>query len=361
MFVDNSIQSPQDWDAVGDSLKSHGLFIDRQVAIRQFSAGSANLNYLLTMENGRKVVFRRPPDGPLPPGAHDVAREYKIYSRLGKHLPHVPSGLAFCGDTGVIGVPFFVFEFCTGLSIGRVLPERLKHVENIGDDLSRLVVVSLAQLHGLSPEDIDLGDLGKGEGFIARQIRGWHKRASLVLSDQQMKQVSRLHAWLTSNEPVRQPTALVHHDYKLDNMLIDPDTLTITGVIDWEMATIGNPLFDLALTLTAWGGQEDGHPYASICRMPCDAPGWWPWRRVLETYLMNSDLDVSEDELKFYWLLALLRTVVVYAQLRILYARQKDMQDKLTPGFSIAPETLPGLVDNLLRHAVGLIDTKLDW
>lgn len=361
MFVDQAKRAPQDWEAIVTYLESNGLQVDRRAGFRQFAAGSANLNYLLRLGNGRKVVLRRPPDGPLPPGAHDVAREYKIYSRLGRRLPYVPLGLAFCDDASVIGVPFIVFEFREGLSIGRELPRRLAHIEGIGDKLSRLIVESLAKLHKVDPQEAGLLDLGKGEGFVARQVRGWHKRAGMVLAEEPMRKVARIHDWLAANVPARQPIALVHHDYKLDNMLIDPDTLTINGVIDWEMATIGNPVFDLALTLTCWGGQPEGHPYAGVCRMPCEAPGWWTWRRVLETYLETSGLDLSEDELRFYWMLALLRTVVVYAQLQVLYAREKGLQDKLTPGFCIPADKLPSVVGNVLDHAVRLVGAKLDW
>lgn len=361
MFVDRARRAPQDWQAVVAYLENTGLHVDRHAEIRQFAAGSANLNYQLTLVGGRKVVLRRPPDGPLPPGAHDVAREYKIYSRLGRRLPQVPLGLAFCNDSSVIGVPFIVFEFREGLSIGRELPRQLAPIAEIGDKLSRLIVESLAALHKVDPKEADLLDLGKGEGFIARQVRGWHQRARMVLADDAMRKVARLHDWLASNVPARQPIALVHHDYKLDNMLIDPDTLSINGVIDWEMATIGNPVFDLALTLTCWGGQHEAHPYAGVCRMPCEAPGWWTWRKVLETYLERSGLDLTEDELKFYWMLALLRTVVVYAQLQVLYARETGMQDKLTPGFCIPADRLPSVVSSVLDHAVDLVGTQLDW
>lgn len=361
MFVEQAKRAPQDWEAIIAHLETKGLQVDRCAEIRQFAAGSANLNYLLKLDSGQKVVLRRPPDGPLPPGAHDVAREYKIYSRLGKRLRHVPLGLAFCADTGVIGVPFIVFEFREGMSIGRELPRQLAHIDGIGDKLSRLIVESLAELHRVDLAETGLLDLGKGEGFIARQIRGWHQRAGMVLADEKMLKVARIHDWLASNVPARQPVALVHHDYKLDNMLIDPDTLTVNGVIDWEMATIGNPIFDLALTLTCWGGQDQSHPYAAVCRMPCEAPGWWSWRRVLETYLVNARLDLTEEELKFYWLLALLRTVVVYAQLQVLYAREKGLQDKLTPGFCIAADSLPSVVSKVLDHALGLVGARLDW
>ncbi|MCK9505304.1 MAG: phosphotransferase family protein [Porticoccaceae bacterium] len=362
MFVEKTLQAPQNWKAISAFMAEQGIPLDEGADIEQFTSGLANLNYLLVLKDGRKVVFRRPPNGPLPPGAYDLAREFNIYFNLGKHLPFVPKGLALCEDINVIGVPFFIMEFCQGLSLGRELPAELNAVPMIGDKLSRLVIESLADLHKLDPVAVGLGNLGNPEGFITRQIKGWKKRGSLAFTEQQMPLMETIHQWLSENEPQHQPTSLVHHDYKLDNILIDPQKLEVSGVIDWEMATIGNPFFDLALTLAVWGQPGDNPLYSKLCMMPSNTDGWWTRQKALNAYLRHSGLQISENDWKFYWMLALLRMAVVFAQLGNLYNRQKDMKDKANPKMHISPDSFCDFAGEILTHAVALLkNQKMDF
>ena len=352
MFIDKSLEAAQDWDTLDRYLKGQGIRLDREVEIRQLASGVANLNYVLSVD-GKMAVFRRPPSGDLPVGAYDLARQHKVMSRLGRLLPTIPRSLAYCQDLSVIGVPFLISEFRKGIAISRELPERLRSIENIGGRLSKLMVEALAQLHRISPEEAGLSDLGRAEGFILRQARGWRKRASRVMSEEQMKKVDALRDWLLANLPGDCAGSLIHLDFKLDNVLIDPDTLTVQAIVDWEMATIGDPLYDLVMMLIPWGEPDDIPVYARLCRSPCGAPGWWSRRRVLEAYLREIGKNILDRDLKFYWLLALFRTFVAFAQLQVLYARE------FMPNASTVD--LLTLVNTTLDHSLALTSRALDW
>lgn len=352
MYIEPNLQAPQDWDAVERFLAAQGMRLDREVGIRQFASGIANLNYLLSVD-GRMAVLRRPPPGDLPPGAYQLARQHKIMSRLGRVLPAVPLSLAYCEDPGVIGVPFLIVEYRKGIAISRELPERVASVENIGGRLSELMVDALIELHRVSPEAAGLGDLGRPEGFILRQVQGWHTRASRVMSAEKMKLVDALRDWLLRDPPADRQGALIHLDFKLDNVLIDPETLSVQAIVDWELATLGDPLYDLVMTLIPWGEPGDIPVYQRICWSPRHAPGWWSRRRLIEVYLREMGVELSEKDLKFYWVLALFRTLVAMAQLEALY-RRESMPNATTAD-------LVTLVDTTLDHNLQLTRQPLDW
>ena len=352
MFIDKSREAVQDWDAISRYLAGKNMTLDRGIEIRQFASGIANMNYLVSLD-GKPAVFRRPPNNDAPPGAYDFARQYKILSRLGKCLPTTPLGLAYCDDTSVIGVPFLISEFRKGVAISRELPARLVGVDDIGGKLSALIVGGLAQLQRISPAEAGLADLGKAEGFIARQIHGWHKRASRVMSGQQMQMVDVLRDWLVAHQSAERPATLVHLDFKLDNVLVDPDSLTVQGIVDWEMATIGDPYYDLMLMLSVWGEPADSLVYARQWCMPCTAPGWWTRRMALEAYQRQTGTHLPEPDVKFYWLLAMLRNVGALAQLIALYQREA------MPNASTID--MPAVLASTLDHAIALTTRPLDW
>jgi aminoglycoside phosphotransferase (APT) family kinase protein len=359
MFVEKEKQVRQDWDAIAGFMARAGFPVDRQQGVQQFISGLANLNYLINLQDGRRAVLRRPPSGPLPPGGYDLSREFYIYSKLGKHLSFVPKGLVLCDDPNIIGVPFFVMEFCEGVALHKAnVPESLASQPMIGDKLCQLIIHSLAELHKLDPEKVGLADFGNPEGFITRQVHGWKKRGVLALTKEQQPLMEILHEWLVCHEPVNRPIALVHHDYKLDNILIDPVRLEISGVIDWEMATVGDPFFDLALTLVVWGEKEDQNVYSPLSMMPCQLEGWWSRKKVLEVYQELTGLKITQEDWKFYWLLALMRMAVVFGQLANLYERAPYMESKSNPDFHLSPKDFSPLATETLEHGVKIIGSE---
>lgn len=352
MFITKEQQVQQDWAAIGAWLASQGVTMDNTVENKQFASGVANLNYLISV-NGKPAVLRRPPSGDLPPGAYDLSRQYKIYSRLGTLLPTVPKGIAYCEDEAIIGVPFFVIEFRKGTAISRELPDQLTGVKNIGDTLSRLMVSALAELHSISPEDAGLADLGSPDGFVMRQVAGWHKRAARAMSDEQMLTVSAITDWLQKHPPQAQRPAIAHLDFKLDNVLIDLDTLTVQALIDWELSTVGDPVYDMIMMLVTWGEPGDDEVYDSLCCMPSKSEGWWTRRQVVAAYAEATGFSISEADIKFYWILAMLRTLVAVAQLLALYEREA------MPNASKVD--LPKVMNTTLTRARQLLDKPLDW
>lgn len=350
-FIAPANEATQDWDAIAHWLRGEGLELDR-ASVRQFASGIANLNFLLTV-NGRRAVLRRPPAGPLPPGAYDLARQHRVMSHLPAHFRYTPRALAYCTDDTVIGVPFLVIEYREGIAIGRELPAALRGVPDVGARLSRLMVESLAELHAIDPAAAGLADLGKPEGFNARQVQGWRKRAALVMDSEALQAVDEITGWLATHAPPDRPARILHLDYKLDNVLVDPDTLAIGAVVDWEMCTLGNPLFDLALMLVVWGQRDDSELYRRNCCTPTEAPGWWTRRQALAAYLELTGTTLGEDELKFFWLLAELRNCVACAQLVALYRREN------MPNASSLD--LAEVVTSGLAHMRELIHQPLDW
>ena len=310
----------EQWQAIAGYLNNRGHHLDLSVMPLELSGGVANFNYRTVMD-GKKVVLRRPPSGPLPPGANDIAREFKVLSQLTKHYPPAPNGLIFCDDESVIGVPFCISEFREGICIGRDLPESLQHHPSIGDSLSRLTIEALAALHKVDLQKTNLEDLGNIDGFLERQIGGWFKRGTRVLSTEQLKQLAVIRDYLQNKLPQQRIGVLVHNDFKLDNMLIDISSMQVNGVVDWDMCTIGDPFYELAILLSYWGSRNDPAAYQFQCRMPMEADGWWPRKNVIKQYLLLTGFSISEEDMVFYQWLAQYRTIVVYAQLNSLFKR----------------------------------------
>lgn len=341
------------WQAVANYVEDLGHMLDLTTEPKKLSGGVANFNYVVKL-NGKKAVLRRPPNGPLPPGANDVAREYRVLSSLKEQYPPAPTGLVFCNDEAVIGVPFCISEFREGICIGRDLPESLSHRPQIGDALSKLVVESLAKLHKVDLKATGLESLGKVDGFLERQVSGWYKRGSRVLNEQQLEKLGTVRDWLQDNLPEKRLGTLVHNDFKLDNMLVDPASLTVNGVVDWDMCTVGDPFYELAILLAYWGDQNDEPAYDFQCRMPKEADGWWPRGKVIEEYFNLTGFE--KQDLNFYWWLTQYRNIVVYAQLNALFSRTGEFPAALTQEEC---ELMPERV-NLLLETVTAALSSLD-
>ncbi len=230
------------------------LYLDVPAApmsVRQFAAGSANLTYLLTFGEVH-VVLRRPPRGALAPGAHDMAREFRVLSLLGDVYGRAPRALYFSADTAIIGAPFVVAEYRTGLVIGESVPASMAHYPDIERRIDLALIDAAADLHAVDVDATGLGKIGRPAGFGQRQVEGWRdrwRRAAPVEGSELMDQVGDR---LAKTLPLPARAAGVHNDLKLDNcqfQVTDPDT--VSTVFDWDMATLGNPLFDLGLMLVS--------------------------------------------------------------------------------------------------------------
>jgi aminoglycoside phosphotransferase (APT) family kinase protein len=247
-------------------LPGHGLALAPGTGLTRLSGGIANRNDQIALITG-PAVLRRPPPGILATGASDMAREWRVISALAPHFPIVPRGLAFCADIGILGTPFLVLEYRAGIAIGGTLPP--------GADGSALVDAALTQmvaLHALSPTAVGLGDLGKPEGFYARQLRGWTQRAAAVWQGG-LPAAALIAALEAMPPPEDGEPVLLHMDLKPDNLLVDAQTMVPQAMIDWDMATRGPRGFDLAILLSYWIEPGDPRVVHSLNAVPSLAPG----------------------------------------------------------------------------------------
>jgi aminoglycoside phosphotransferase (APT) family kinase protein len=290
-------------------LASVGLELDRSREIRQFAGGLANLNFLIHVD-GKPTVLRRPPDGELPKGAHDMAREFQILSRLWRVLPFVPRGIHLCTQPDVLGVPFQLIEYRDGVVFRGVdlpFPDRAA-------DLSEMLVVTLAQLHGVDSAAVGLERLGRPEGFVGRAVEGWYRRGlRAVQGPDEQRRLEEIWGWLAAQKVAERRPSLLHCDFKLDNCILDPRTLQPNAVIDWDMGTRGDPLFDLATTLSYWTQADDPPCMQRLRQMPTALPGFPTRDEVVARYARLTGQDVSDYPV--FRVLALLKLGVVFLQL----------------------------------------------
>jgi len=246
-----------DWAAVERVLRTHiaGLSAD-PLQVRQFPSGASNLTYLLCV-GGWEGVLRRPPLGPVAPKAHDMKRESGLLQRIHPAFPLAPEPYFFCDDLSVMGVPFYVMERRHGVVINDIIPATVAFTPELGRRLSFTVIDTLLAIHAIDWQAAGLYDFGYPEGFLARQVKSWIERYHRAQTDE-IPQVEPLTRWLTEHVPISPMPTLIHNDFKLNNILLHRDDLSVAeAVLDWEMATIGDPLFDLAVSLCYWVRPDD--------------------------------------------------------------------------------------------------------
>jgi aminoglycoside phosphotransferase (APT) family kinase protein len=289
------------------------VFGDGSVAFDQFPGGAANLTYRAQADDGSEVVLRRAPLGSVAAGAHDMAREYRVLSRLWRAYPLAPRALAFCDEPEVMGKPFFVMERRRGHVVRDRWPAALEADPELRRGAAASLVSALVGLHGVDPADVDLADLGKPEGFVVRQIDGWTRRwhAAATRNVPDMDRVADL---LASDVPAPSGTVILHNDFKLDNAMID-DAGDVVAVFDWDMATLGDPLVDVGTMLAYWA--QPGDPAYAVFGAHAVAIGSALDKgSVRARYAEASGRDLSRID--FYEALALFRIAVIVEQ---IYAR----------------------------------------
>ena len=335
---------PQDWPALAAYLSARGMSLAVDPPPRQFAGGLANLNYLLSLD-GEQAVLRRPPLGRLPPGAYDMGREFRILSKLNRGFPLAPRGLHLCLDQAVIGAPFQITEYRHGRCVRGASSEALCEFPNVGVRLANTVIDVLVQLHAVDPAAVGLDDLGKPQGFLQRAVEGWIKRASLSAEGRESSPCHRLIAdlgrWLRAQRIDDGKPSLIHNDLKLDNLLLDPDTLAPTAVLDWDQCTQGDSLFDLATTLSYCSEPGDPPAMRRLRQMPLGAG--FPTRRALaERYAKATRRDLGNFQ--FYRVLAIFKLAVIFQQLHQRY-REGATSDPRYAGFG-------ALADGVLEFAL---------
>lgn len=297
--------------------------------VTQFGGGKANLTYLLTFEDGEELVLRRPPLGPVAESAHDMDREYRVLSRLWKAFDKAPRAVAFSADPAVIGSPFFLMERRDGVVVRGAIPE----IFGGGRDqmanraLSWVVVDTLAQLHRVDPASCGLEDLGRPEGFLARQVEGWARRWGQA-QHQPNRLADELASWLASSIPSAPKPALLHNDWRLDNMAVSRhDPGVCVAVYDWDMATQGDPLADLGTLMGSWF--DPGEAPEGLGMMPTTAPGWLPRSQAVERYGARAGADLSRID--WYLVFGSWKLAVILQQIYIRWLRGQTQDDRFEP------------------------------
>jgi aminoglycoside phosphotransferase (APT) family kinase protein len=314
-----------------------------ELEVRQFPSGASNLTYLLKV-GGWEGVLRRPPLGPVPPKAHDMGRESSILSKLNAAYPLAPKPYFFCDDESVIGAPFYVMERRKGVVIDDSFPPGVEPTPGLCRRLSETVAGTLAELHAVDPWEAGLGDLGKPEGFLERQTHGWISRYEKAKTDE-VPEVEPLTEWLAANVPESPPATIIHNDYKLNNLILDPEDPTkVRAVLDWEMATVGDPLFDLAVSLSYWIEAGDPEELKEVLPTVTDAPGFMTRRELMDHYAKESGRDLSD--MHWYMVFGYFKLAVILQQ---IYARWKKGQTR-DERFATFGER----VRNLILHAEDL-------
>src|SRR5271168_3396417 len=317
-------------------LRSHFQEDATGIEAAQFPGGHSNLTYLVRLGD-REFVLRRPPFGSKVKTAHDMGREYRVLSKLHAVYPPAPEVLLYCDDESVLGAPFYVMERVRGVIIRRDPPEDLPFPAGTARQLSENFVDNLARLHSLDYEAIGLSDLGKPQGYMERQVRGWMERYQGSKTDEH-PEVEPLRAWLQKRVPGAGGATLVHNDYKYDNVVLDPDDVTrIIGVLDWEMSTLGDPMSDLGSALAYWVDPQDPPEMQKIRWCPSTYPGSLTRAELAERYARASGRDVSEAV--FYLVFARFKIAVIVQQIYYRY-RQGLTKDARFAAMGGAAKTL---------------------
>jgi aminoglycoside phosphotransferase (APT) family kinase protein len=257
--------------------------------VRKFSEGYSNHTYLLSFGDWESVL-RRPPFGEIPAKAHDIKREYTILSRIHGVYPLAPKPYLYSDDPAIMGRHFYLMEKKQGVVLNDVLPDTYGSSELVGPAISKSIITSLIELQKVDYKKANLLDIGKPEGFLERQVHSWIKRYSVSKTDE-IAGVSELEVWLVKQMPTTVDTTIVHNDFKLNNLVLDPhDPGVVKGVLDWEMATIGDPMSDIGAVLAYWG--EVGDPDIGIS-LVTNQKGFFSRREMAEQYAQESGRDIS--------------------------------------------------------------------
>ena len=293
------------------------LGLDGIPEVQQFVGGASNLTYLLRYAGrpasvGGDLILRRPPTGTKAKGAHDMRREHDIQAALAPVFPAVARMVAFCGDEDVIGSQFYVMERIEGIILRRDVPPELGMTRHDVTTLCRTAIDALVALHDV---DVEAAGLAGLEGYVRRQVEGWCGRYRRARTDD-VGDFEATMAWIVAHEPPDRPHVLIHNDFRFDNLVLDPsDPTRIVGVLDWEMATVGDPLMDLGAALAYWV-QADDHPaFLAVRRQPTHTPGMLTRAEVVERYAGARGLEVTPEQWRFYDVFGAFRLAVIAQQI----------------------------------------------
>jgi aminoglycoside phosphotransferase (APT) family kinase protein len=305
-----------DVDCLGVWLRDEHPELAGEIDVLQFPAGHSNLTYLIRID-GREFVLRRPPHGAHVKSGHDMSREWRVLSALQGHYDKVPGPVAYCEDDEVIGAPFYLMERVEGAVLRGAEPVGFDLDAATMEGLSESFVEELATLHGIDWRDAGLEGFGDPQGYVDRQVVGWIDRYSKSRTDE-IEEMEEVGKWLKTNRPETDPedrgAALIHNDFKYDNLVLNPAELSeVRAVLDWEMATIGDPLMDLGTTLAYWVEDDDPDVLLTMQFGPTAMDGNFTRRELVDAYAERTGRDVSD--ILFYYVYGLYKVAVIGQQI----------------------------------------------
>jgi aminoglycoside phosphotransferase (APT) family kinase protein len=321
--------------------------------VRQFTGGASNLTYLLRYPAG-DLILRRPPTGHKARTAHDMGREFAIQSRLAPVFGRVPQMVAFCDDAAVIGSEFYVMSRLDGTILRRDLPPNLDMGPGEVRRMCTNALDVLVELHAVDPREAGLEDLGKGSGYVRRQVRGWSDRYRAARTVD-VGDYERVMAWLDHNQPADVASCVIHNDFRFDNLVLAPDDPTrIVGVLDWEMATLGDPLMDLGGSLAYWVQADDDEFFSQFRRQPTHLPGMLTRAEVVDYYTARTGLTVDAGQWTFYEVFGLFRLAVIAQQIyyRLHHGQTHNEAHRI---FLPAVQYLEQRCDRIIDAATGVV------
>jgi aminoglycoside phosphotransferase (APT) family kinase protein len=331
--------------ALNHYLQHHAPQLGNILEIRQFPSGYSNLTFCLTTNKG-EYILRRPPIGANIKSAHDMGREFTVISKLKEHYEKVPEPVLHCEDEEIIGAPFYIMERMHGVILRATNARKLHLPPALFRKISEALIDNLVELHSLDIYITGLDRLGKPEGYVQRQVEGWTKRYYQAETDN-LENMNTLSGWLAINIPDQQVACFLHNDYKYDNVILDPNNLTkIVGVLDWEMATVGDPLMDLGACLAYWSEAGDDPVLQSFNLTAL--PGNLTRQEVATRYAERSKRDLFN--IIFYYVFGLFKNAVIAQQ---IYSRWKQ-------GFSKDPRFggLITVIKSLAKLGVESLDKQ---
>jgi len=338
-----------DWLDIADYLRTHLPAIgEGTIAVRQFPSGASNLTYLVRIGNWEGVL-RRPPFGPIPPKAHDMQREASLLRGVHPVFSLAPEVYLFCDDLSIIGVPFYMMERRRGIVLDDTFPSGMTPTPELCRRISLSVVDTLVKIHAIDWQAAALDTFGHPTGFLERQVKGWTERYTRARTEE-IPEVEPLMRWLIEHTPVSPAPTLIHNDFKLNNILLNvQDLAEPVAVLDWEMATIGDPLFDLAITLAYWVEPTDSEELQSLIPAVTTLPGFISRAQFMQRYSTQSGRDLSS--LHFYMTFAYFKLAVILQQIYVRWKRGQTGDQRFA--------VFGSHVRVLIRHATQLADGRL--
>lgn len=321
-----------DTSKVGAFLRDSIPGLAGEISVQQFPSGFSNLTYMIKSAN-REMILRRPPFGKKPKSGHDMHREYRILKALKPVFRYCPEPLVYTEDPAVMGCPFYVMERIHGLIIRRSLPKGMELTKDQARTLSENLVKVLCELHSIDYRKAGLGDFGKPEGYVKRQVDGWIGRYRDARTPD-APDYEEIMGWLTAKMPSDTGTpCVIHNDYKFDNVVLsEKNPLEIIGILDWEMATIGDPLMDLGNSLAYWVEKDDPPNIQLIRMIATNIDGMLTRKEQVALY--SKIMGRTIDNFDFYFCFGLFRLAVIAQQIyyRFYHGQTKDERFKMLIG-----------------------------